>query len=148
MTLNYYLHYQIWVKKNDLLKGLQLMSGRVTHLKRKCLKKCFLVVNVWTAWQSILWYRNKIMSVISWQFWTCICWFWKSVASLLPVQQIHSVFNLVAKSIEDIILLRYHKTNFDTLNLLVTRKYRFSKKPFYVYNMTVLQWSSFKCNIF
>jgi len=34
------------------------------------------------------------------------------------------IFNRVAKSIEDI--LRYQKISFDTLNKLVTRKYRFS----------------------
>jgi len=37
-----------------------------------------------------------------------------------------SILNRVAKSIEDI--LRYHKISFDILNMLVTRKYRFSKK--------------------
>jgi len=38
------------------------------------------------------------------------------------------IFNRVATSLEDI--LRYHKISFDTLNTLVTRKYRFSKKIF------------------
>jgi len=45
---------------------------------------------------------------------------------LISDQHIHSNLNRVAKSIEDI--LRYHKLIFDTLNTLVTRKYRFSEK--------------------
>jgi len=34
------------------------------------------------------------------------------------------ILNQIAKSIEDI--LRYHEISFDTLNTMVTRKYRFS----------------------
>jgi len=44
---------------------------------------------------------------------------------LLPVQQIHSNLNRFAKTIEDI--LGYHKTSFDTINMLVTKNYRFLK---------------------
>jgi len=52
------------------------------------------------------------------------------------------ILNRVAKSMEDI--LRYHKIPFNTLNTLVTRKYRFSKISFKVCYMTRPQWSPFK----
>jgi len=49
-----------------VLKGTPLRSGRVTHLKRFFFENCFLVVDVFIALQSILWYLY--MSAIGWQF--------------------------------------------------------------------------------
>ena len=59
---------------------------------------------------------------------TYICSSRESDSNASPVQIHIPILNRVAKSIEDI--LRYHKISFDTLNTLVTRKYRFSKNSF------------------
>ena len=52
---------------------------------------------------------------------------------LFTINRYIPIINRVAKSIESI--LRYYKISFDTLNTVVTRKYRFLKKIF----LTVLQ---------
>ena len=57
-----------------------------------------------------------------------ICWSQKSVSNTSLFNRYIPILNRVAKSSKDI--LRYHKISFDTLNTLVTSKYRFLKMFF------------------
>jgi len=99
-----------------LLKETPLRSGRVTRLKRKFSKTCFFLLLTCEGHGSLSCGTLICLLSIGNLFKTCIISvdLGKTLVTFFPVQQIHSNFNRVAKSIEDI--LRYHKISFDTLN--------------------------------
>jgi len=109
-----------------LFKGTPLWSGCVTHLKRIFSKTCFFLLSTCVGHNSVSYGTLICPSSVGNSFKTCI----KSVdlGKTLP----H--FSLFNRSIIILKLphwLRYHKISIDTLNMLVSRKCRFSKKIFF-----------------
>jgi len=95
-------------------KGTQQRSGPVTHLKRKLSKTGFFLLSMCVGHNSLS--CGTIIYVflsIGNSFKTCI----------ITVDLGKAFLNRVAKSIGDI--FRYHKIIFDTISMLVTRKYWF-----------------------
>ena len=96
-----------------------MRSGRVTHFFLLSTSKGIAVLSCFT----LIWLLSVGNSCK-----TCIISvdLGEALVTLLPVQQMHYIFNRVAESIEDI--ERYHKISFATPSMSVTIKYMFSKK--------------------